>query len=225
MPFACWVTKPTQTNSEYAILTAYPRQQWLSERASILRSRVHCLSSLTIWTTIVTKGDTSQRNCCQWWTQFIPIYPNNARRNPDLLNNGYVLPPRRLDARWKLLNSGTRLRHKRRMSFGIISESFYDYIPLVCYAKKPGTWLQLFEGTSWHHLQGERDHTFHIIQLNVDWDSSVGIVTRFGLDGSGIESRWRRDFPHPFRPAMGLTQPPTPWVPGLTRGKMAGAWS
>jgi hypothetical protein len=34
-------------------------------------------------------------------------------------------------------------------------------------------------------------------------DSSVGIATRYGLDGPGIESRWGRDFPHPFRPALG----------------------
>ena len=31
-------------------------------------------------------------------------------------------------------------------------------------------------------------------------DSSVGIATRYGLDGPGIESRWGRDFPHPSRP-------------------------
>jgi hypothetical protein len=30
-------------------------------------------------------------------------------------------------------------------------------------------------------------------------DSSVGIATRYGLDGPGIESRWGRDFPHPSR--------------------------
>jgi hypothetical protein len=29
-------------------------------------------------------------------------------------------------------------------------------------------------------------------------DSSVGIATRYGLDGPGIESRLRRDFPHLF---------------------------
>ena len=34
-------------------------------------------------------------------------------------------------------------------------------------------------------------------------DSSVGIATRYGLDGPGIESRWGRDFPHPSRPALG----------------------
>ena len=29
------------------------------------------------------------------------------------------------------------------------------------------------------------------------WDIVVGIVTRYGLDGLGIESQWGRDFPHP----------------------------
>jgi hypothetical protein len=37
MRFACWITKATDTHSEYAILIAFPRQQWLRERASMLR--------------------------------------------------------------------------------------------------------------------------------------------------------------------------------------------
>ena len=45
--------------------------------------------------------------------------------------------------------------------------------------------------------------------------SSVGIATRYGLDGPGIESRLGRDFPHPSRPALGTTQPPVQWVLGL----------
>ena len=52
----------------------------------------------------------------------------------------------------------------------------------------------------------------------VGWDSAVGIATRYGLDGPGIESRWGRDFPHPSRPALGPTQPPVQWVPGLSWG-------
>ena len=39
-------------------------------------------------------------------------------------------------------------------------------------------------------------------------DSSVGIATLYELGGSGIESRWGRDFPHQSRPALGLIQPP-----------------
>ena len=52
-------------------------------------------------------------------------------------------------------------------------------------------------------------------------DSSVGIATRYGLDGPGIESRWGRDFPPPFRPFLGPTQPPVQWVPGPSPGESA----
>ena len=44
--------------------------------------------------------------------------------------------------------------------------------------------------------------------LVVGRDSSVGIATRYGLDGPGIESRWGRDFLHPSRPALRPTQTP-----------------
>jgi hypothetical protein len=50
-------------------------------------------------------------------------------------------------------------------------------------------------------------------------DSSVSIATGYGLNGPGIESRWGRDFPHLSRPALGPTQPPVQWVPGLSRSR------
>ena len=49
-------------------------------------------------------------------------------------------------------------------------------------------------------------------------DSSVGIATRYGLDGPGIESRWGWDYPHPSIPAPGPTLRPIQWAPGLFRG-------
>jgi len=58
----------------------------------------------------------------------------------------------------------------------------------------------------------------------VDRDSSVVIVTRYGLDGLGNESRCGRDFPHPSRTALRITQLLFNgyWVsPG---GKAAGEW-
>ena len=38
--------------------------------------------------------------------------------------------------------------------------------------------------------------------------SVVGVATGYGLDGPGIESRWKRDIPHLSRPALGPTQSP-----------------
>jgi hypothetical protein len=35
MRIACYVTKATDTHSEYVIIIALPRQQWLSERDSV----------------------------------------------------------------------------------------------------------------------------------------------------------------------------------------------
>jgi len=46
-------------------------------------------------------------------------------------------------------------------------------------------------------------------------DTSDGISTHYGPWGLGIEFRWRRDFPHTYRPAPGHTQPPLQLAPGL----------
>jgi hypothetical protein len=61
------------------------------------------------------------------------------------------------------------------------------------------------------------------------WELWARITTRYGLDGPAIESRWWKDFPHPSRPALVLSQRPLRWVPGLFLGgggggKAASTW-
>jgi hypothetical protein len=43
---------------------------------------------------------------------------------------------------------------------------------------------------------------YSVIKLYSGPGSVVGIATAYGLDGPGIESRWGRDFPLLFRPAL-----------------------
>jgi len=53
--------------------------------------------------------------------------------------------------------------------------------------------------------------------------SSVGIATDYGLDGPGSNPGGDKTF-RPSGPALGPTQPPVKWVPGLSRGwSVAGA--
>ena len=68
------------------------------------------------------------------------------------------------------------------------------------------------------------DHIYLYIDVCVGRDSVVGIETRYRLDGPEAESLWERDFPHPSRPAMGITQPPIQWTSVLSGGKAVEAW-
>jgi len=68
------------------------------------------------------------------------------------------------------------------------------------------------------HTGYERSLHYYFVAVRfsntVGHDSSVGIATRYGLDGPGIESRRGRNFPHSSRPVLGPTQLPIKWVLG-----------
>jgi hypothetical protein len=66
MRITCWITKATDTYSEYVMLIAFPRQQWLLERAAMLRT-------VPIWFSVKPSGT---QNChrtlnCYWQQQQI----------------------------------------------------------------------------------------------------------------------------------------------------------
>ena len=48
MRIAYWITKATNTHSEYVILIAFPPQQWLYERASMLRYTYNLCRRITV---------------------------------------------------------------------------------------------------------------------------------------------------------------------------------
>jgi len=65
MNIACWITKATDTRSWCVILPAFPLQQWLHERASILHYTYNA------WVVTNTVGT---QNYCAHWETYLHMY-------------------------------------------------------------------------------------------------------------------------------------------------------
>ena len=66
MRIACWITKATNTSSEYVILIASTLQQWLHESASILRY-TYILCLLSNWDEFhIMRGTKCILKCIIW---------------------------------------------------------------------------------------------------------------------------------------------------------------
>jgi hypothetical protein len=61
MRFACWMIKATDTHPKYAILIAFPQQQWICERTTMLHLYLYCLSCLFL--TATCRSGTIQIEC------------------------------------------------------------------------------------------------------------------------------------------------------------------
>jgi hypothetical protein len=69
----------------------------------------------------------------------------------------------------------------------------------------------------WLMENGKNNTVSNLCSFGSGPGSSVGIATGYRLDGLGIESRWRRDYPYLSRPALAPTQPPVQRILGLSR--------
>ena len=73
MRIACWIPKATNTHSVYIIIIAFPLQQWLHERASLLRyTYIPCF--VTMWNqpnTHPLQFHKLASTCFESWRSFI----------------------------------------------------------------------------------------------------------------------------------------------------------
>ena len=77
MHIACWIPKATNANSEYVILIAFPLQQWLHERAPMLRYTY--IAFLVVSSVVIVHVTLRSVFCMYRWTGLSPHSYNSVR--------------------------------------------------------------------------------------------------------------------------------------------------
>ena len=108
--------------------------------------------------------------------------------------------------------------HGRSMWYRILQCDIQCLFPTFSHEYSHYLLCEVLQMKFMHHIQ-----YYWIYCMGNSLNSAVGIETRHGLDGPGIESRWGRDFPHPSRPALGLTSLLYNGYRFFPGGKVAGA--
>jgi hypothetical protein len=103
MRFACWITKATDTHSQYLILIGFPHQHWLRERASMLRNTY----AACLVTSCTRLHDVRTRTDQKWMPSFWATNSANIMRL--LTNMAGVFVVKAKDVVKKLARSGWHL--------------------------------------------------------------------------------------------------------------------
>jgi hypothetical protein len=97
MRIACWITKATNTYSNYVILIAFPLQKWLHERASLLRYTyidcpVHFSSHLSVLLRTRSLSDLTVRTFVgpSLLCLLLPVSVSALQQLIPLLSKGYT---------------------------------------------------------------------------------------------------------------------------------------
>ena len=149
---------------------------------------------------------------------------NCCRENQNTYFTFNVFPPRKSYPLWDNVEKCGTLRLAtdgntiRRMRFALwipkAANTHSEYVILIAFPLQQ--WLT--NGKPRSRVTGLLLEFLTLEYGTMRRDSSVSIVTRSGVDGPGIESRWGGEIfrTRPDRP-LGPTQPPVQWVPGISR--------
>jgi len=99
------------------------------------------------------------------------------------------------------------------------AQNTYESEGYLCEMVEPSRKIILKKAANRRNIHCRRGRVIFSSYLAVNHGpgSSVGIATDYGLDGPGSNSGGDEIF-RPSRPALGSTQSPVKWVPGLSRG-------